>query len=67
MHMIPADARVAHALKRVRTGDVIVIDGMLVEADKPGGWRWRSSMTRTDTGAGACELVYVQDLRIEPR
>jgi hypothetical protein len=67
MHMIPADARVAHALKRIRTGDVIVIDGMLVEADKPGGWRWRSSMTRTDTGAGACELVYVQDLRIEPR
>jgi hypothetical protein len=67
MHMVPANAQVAHALKRVRAGDVVTLDGLLVEADKPGGWRWRSSMTRTDTGAGACELVYVKDLRIEPR
>lgn len=67
MHLVPANAQVAHALKRVRAGDVVTLDGLLVEADKPGGWRWRSSMTRTDTGAGACELVYVKDLRIEPR
>lgn len=67
MHMIPANAQVAHALKRVRNGDVVTLDGLLVEADKPGGWRWRSSMTRTDTGAGACELVYVKNFRIEPR
>ena len=67
MHLVPANAQVAHALKRVRAGDVVTLDGLLVEADKPGGWRWRSSMTRTDTGAGACELVYVKDLRIESR
>ncbi|HKZ09893.1 MAG TPA: hypothetical protein VJL61_04190 [Rhodanobacteraceae bacterium] len=67
MHMVPANAQVAHALKRVRAGDVVTLAGLLVEADKPSGWRWRSSMARTDTGAGACELVYVQDLRIEPR
>ena len=23
------------------------------------GWRWRSSLTRDDSGGGACELVYV--------
>lgn len=67
MHMIPANAVIAHALKRVRAGDVVTLEGMLVEADKPDGWRWRSSMTRTDTGAGACEVVYVQDLLIGPR
>lgn len=67
MHMIPADAEVARALKRVRVGDLVTLDGLLVEADRPGGWRWRSSMTRDDTGAGACELVYVENLAIDPR
>lgn len=67
MHMIPADASVARALKRVRVGDVVTLDGDLVEADKPGGWRWRSSLTREDTGNGACELVYVQNLTIGAR
>ena len=67
MHMLPANALVAYELKRVRVGDVVTLDGMLVEADKPGGWRWRSSMTRDDTGDGACEVVYVQDLSIGRR
>jgi hypothetical protein len=48
-------------------GDVISLDGMLVEADKANGWRWRSSLTRDHTGDGACELVYVQSLSIQPR
>lgn len=67
MHMVPADATVARALKRVRVGDVVTIEGDLIEADKPGGWKWRSSMTRDDVGDGACELVYVKDLTIGPR
>ncbi|HJP97912.1 MAG TPA: hypothetical protein VJ862_05045 [Rhodanobacteraceae bacterium] len=67
MHMIPANAVVSHELKRVRVGDIVTLVGLLVEVDKPGGWHWRSSMTRTDTGDGACEVVYVQSLEIEPR
>lgn len=67
MHMLPANALVAYELKRVRAGDVVTLDGLLVEADKAGGWRWRSSMTRNDTGDGACEVVYVESLSIGPR
>ncbi|MEO6969109.1 MAG: hypothetical protein ABI132_11745 [Rhodanobacteraceae bacterium] len=67
MHMIPADKLVQHDLAQVRVGDVITLDGLLVEADRPGGWRWRSSLTRDDTGDGACELVYIKDLSIAPR
>lgn len=67
MHMIPADAAVAYRLKRVHIGNVVSLEGMLVEADKANGWRWRSSLTRDDTGDGACELVYVQSLSIQPR
>ncbi|MDE2235609.1 MAG: hypothetical protein KGL13_00785 [Gammaproteobacteria bacterium] len=67
MHMIPANSEVARELKQVRVGDLVTLDGLLVEADRPGGWRWRSSLTRDDTGPGACELVYVEDLTINPR
>ena len=59
MHMIPADQAVAAALARIDAGDRVRIDGWLVEAVTPDGWRWRSSTTRDDTGGGACELVYV--------
>ena len=59
MHMIPADAATAKELGRVRIGDKVRIDGWLVEADAPDGWRWRSSLTREDSGGGACEVVYV--------
>lgn len=59
MHMIPADAAVADALDAVRKGDNVRIDGWLVEASAPDGWRWRSSTTREDTGSGACEVIYV--------
>jgi hypothetical protein len=30
----------------------------------PDGWRWRSSLTREDTGAGACELVWVERIAV---
>jgi hypothetical protein len=28
------------------------------------GWRWRSSLTRNDTGAGACEVIFVRDFQV---
>lgn len=59
MHLIPADAGVERQLRRVRRGDLVEIEGYLIEARRADGWFWRSSLTRKDSGAGACELVYV--------
>jgi hypothetical protein len=59
MHMIPGSEAVADALEDVTPGERVRIDGWLVEARAPDGWRWRSSLTREDTGGGACEVVYV--------
>lgn len=67
MHLVPADAAVAADLRRVRQGDVVRLQGQLIEATRDDGWRWRSSLTREDTGAGACELIWVTALAIEPR
>lgn len=63
MHMIPASADVERALKRLRRGDVIRIRGHLVDVDHDSGWKWRTSMTRNDTGLGACEIIYVEDVQ----
>lgn len=59
MHMIPGSEDIASALAQVEKGERVRIDGWLVEAQAPDGWRWRSSTSRQDTGQGACELVYV--------
>src|SRR6476659_10880581 len=67
MHMIPATRAVAEALHRVHRDDRVRIDGWLVEAATPDGWHWRSSLTREDSGGGACEVVYVCALAVRPR
>ena len=65
MHMIPAEETVRDALLSVREGDLVEVEGYLVVATAEGGWIWRSSLSRKDSGNGACELVYVT--RIEVR
>ena len=47
-------------------GQVIRLEGFLVDASRPGGWHWNTSMTRNDTGAGACELIYVESVDVVP-
>jgi hypothetical protein len=46
----------------VQRGDLIDLRGTLVEIHQPNGGIWRSSLTREDSGNGACELVWVTDL-----
>jgi len=67
MHLIPADDSVERAIRRTRVGDIVSFDGYLVEADLPNGGKWVSSLSRSDTGAGACELVWVENFSIAPR
>jgi hypothetical protein len=64
MHLIPADSLVERALDGVRPGQVVRLDGYLVRADASDGWRWVSSLSREDRGAGACELFYVRAARV---
>lgn len=65
MHMIPARKAIERSLKKLREGDIVRLRGYLVDVDHDSGWYWRSSMSRTDTGDGACELVYVESISIE--
>jgi len=64
MHMVPADGHVESELKSLRPGQVITLKGYLIRAEGTDGWKWVSSLTRGDTGRGACELVWVRDLTV---
>ncbi len=64
MHLIPANHYIAKRVGRARKGDIVVIKGYLVQVDSPDNWHWRSSLTRSDTGAGACELIWVEEFDI---
>ena len=65
MHMIPADRYTAKQLTSLRPGAIVSIQGYLVDVDRADGWQWRTSMSRDDTGAGACEIVWVEQIFIE--
>jgi hypothetical protein len=60
MHLIPASGALEDELKRVRPGHIVHLRGQLVSALGPNNFTWRSSLTRADTGNGACELFYVE-------
>jgi hypothetical protein len=62
MHMIPANAAVARTLEKVRPGHIVRLRGYLVAISADDGWQWRSSLSRTDTGNGACELMWVESV-----
>ncbi len=64
MHMIPSDTKIEAHLKNLRKGQVVKIRGYLVKVEAEDGWHWESSMTRSDSGYGACELVWVDKLNI---
>jgi len=65
MHMIPATGDIGKSLQELRIGDIIFLSGYLVDVDHDSGWHWRTSMSREDTGGGACEIVYVESLAVD--
>jgi hypothetical protein len=61
LHAIPATAAIAAQCKSVRVGSLVHLSGDLVEATGSEIGTWRSSLSRTDTGNGACELMWVTE------
>jgi hypothetical protein len=62
VHIIPATSEIASHCRALRAGSLVHLVGDLVEATGPGIRCWRSSLSRTDTGNGACELFYVEEM-----
>ncbi len=64
MHIIPADEEVENTLDGLYKGCIIEMKGYLVAVKGENGWHWESSLRRDDTGGGACELVWAEELRV---
>lgn len=64
-HILPDDLYVARVLSQVGIGDQIYLKGYLVDYHVDGreGLR-KTSTTREDTGNGACEVIYLKEIRI---
>lgn len=65
MHMIPSSPWVQRQLLALRVGQVVHLRGQLIQADGRDQWHWRSSLSRSDSGEGACEVIWVET--VEPR
>jgi hypothetical protein len=66
-HLIPATPEVKSDLDLVQAGDVTGLSGCLVVVSGANGWHWTSSTSRTDSGGGACELMWVERVRLYGR
>src|SRR5205085_12552380 len=66
MHMIPSHPAIEHTLLRYRPGQVISFSRYLVDVRDPDGRVANTSLTRSDAGAGSCEIVWVEALDLVP-
>lgn len=64
MHLIPSSAAIEKTLRDVRAGQIVTLAGFLVRAENDRGFVWMSSLSREDTGNGACELVWVTGVEV---
>ena len=67
-HIIPVNENVHKALQLIKKKGRIVLEGYLVNVN--GTYRgrtvfWNTSLSRSDTGDGSCELFYVSKVRID--
>jgi hypothetical protein len=61
-HVIPADQSVRRQLKHLRVGQVVHMTGLLVDAVRDDGITIKTSLTRSDSGPGSCEILLVTEV-----
>jgi len=62
VHCLPADSFVEESLLSLRKNSFVSLRGYLVEVQFAGQPSWRSSLTRDDTGTGACEIFWITNV-----
>jgi hypothetical protein len=68
VHIVPATRNLSRALLRLDRGQLVALSGSLVHISDAAGrpeHTWHSSLSRSDVGDGACELLYVESLETE--
>ena len=63
IHLIPENPRLLAALAQIPEGAIVELSGRLVDVTLAGGARIRTSLSRRDVGAGACEILHVNAVK----
>ena len=65
LHLVPADDALEAQLAAVPTGAIVTLAGVLVDArNEATAMSYTTSLSRSDTGAGACEILLVQSVAV---
>jgi hypothetical protein len=64
-HVIPGTSFVRSQLANLRVGQVVHLEGVLVDGVRGDGFYFHTSLTREDTGAGACEVMLVERVEVQ--
>jgi hypothetical protein len=65
MHLVPATSEIERQIKKLRKGHIVNLKGQLVDLYFSDGAEIKTSLTRDDTGAGACEIMWVTSMYSE--
>lgn len=69
-HIVPANKNILAAVKSLKKKDLIFLKGYLVKIDGSINGRnywWNTSLSRNDTGDGACEVFYVDLVKVDDK
>ena len=64
-HVIHSSDHVLKLIRNIKEGDFIKIEGFLVDvhySNESSKGYWPTSLSRTDHGDGACEVIYVTNI-----
>ena len=64
MHFIPSSPELHTKLESIVVGHIVLIEGTLVNVRAEDGWRWNTSISRKDDGAGSCEVIWLTSLEL---
>jgi hypothetical protein len=66
LHAVPADKRIRKLLLSVKKNDKIRLKGYLIDISG-NNYSRHSSLSRTDKGDGACEVIYIREIQINKK
>jgi hypothetical protein len=65
-HCLPSTPELRSKLLAVNRHELVALSGYLVAVSGPNGFTWRSSLSRDDTGGGACEVMWITAFESAP-
>jgi hypothetical protein len=63
-HLIASNDDIASKIASLDPNDIVVLKGVLVDVNMPNGGKIETSLSRKDTGAGACEVLFVNSIDV---